>query len=979
MTFLRRLLPIAAIMAMPVTGYAQEAVLTGTITDSTGGVLPGVTVSALLEATGNRFEAVTDERGIYRMPVRVGGFQITAELAGFSTASRPGVQLLLGQTVTVNLQMAPSTLQETVTVTGEAPLLSVATSSLGGNIDPQQVQEMPVEGRNWMALLLLAPGSRTTSTTGESPLPARNGGEVREYQTNVDGQQVTNTMGGGGQPTFSQEMIGELQFISNRFDATQGRSQGVQVNLVTKSGTNRFAGTFRGNFRDSRLNAANPVLGTVQKLKNQQFASTFGGPIRRDKLHFFAYHEYEREPKEETWNTPFPRFNVTLEGASSVKHGGLRLDYQVSPATRLMVKGDKNTQFQPFGAGNNQHPAATSTTYVNNDGLSVQLTNVLSNRTLNEVTVGYSSYLFGNENLTTWSRHWMAQGGPFGQVTTGSPRIQLTGFNITGNAAYPRHRVQNLYNVKDNLTFSYDAGGRHDLKLGGEFLFHQHYTHNCTQCMGAIDARNGPIPANVEDIFPDAFNADTWNLAALSSITRRYTLGIHLSRRTPVRIPNYSAWAQNDWHATNKLTLNLGIRYDLLWNAFSNDEEFLPFMEKGRAQELNNIQPRVGFAYQVNDRTVLRGGVGKYYAEIIQTTFPAETKTVALIEVANDGRPDFAANPFNGPPPTFEQALTRFCSAPQQAANFAAWQARAFSGTAPCLLRGAGEMMPPEGAYHMPHTWQSTVGFQRQLGPVTAVEADYVFSRGRNEKWIQGNVNLDYNPTTGANTPYVSTGAGRALLPYPQFGIVAMTPFMGKSAYHALQTALTRRMSNNWQASATYTLSGLWTGVGAPLRGVTGATPVLATSTLAPDLAGEWGFDSSDQRHRMVFNGIWQVGHGFQISGIHYTGIGQRAQTSYGGDLRLVGAGGSEAARLRPDGTIVPRNGFTQPPRHRTSLRLQQRISLPRRVSVDAMLEAFNLFNRPNWTITTQESSPQYLQRTSGENRTMQFGFRVTF
>jgi uncharacterized lipoprotein YbaY len=116
-----------------------------------------------------------------------------------------------------------------------------------------------------------------------------------------------------------------------------------------------------------------------------------------------------------------------------------------------------------------------------------------------------------------------------------------------------------------------------------------------------------------------------------------------------------------------------------------------------------------------------------------------------------------------------------------------------------------------------------------------------------------------------------------------------------------------------------------------------------------------------------------------RISGIHYTGIGQRAQTSYGSDLRLLGAGGSEAARLRPDGTIVPRNGFTQPPRHRTSVRLQQRISLPRRVSVDAMLEAFNLFNRPNWTITTQESSPQYLQRTSGENRTMQFGFRVTF
>lgn len=654
MKFRGRLLFIASVLALPASAYAQEAVLTGTVTDSTGGVLPGVTVTALLEATGNRFEALTDERGIYRMPIRVGGFQITAELQGFTTITRTGIQLLLGQTVTVNLQLAPSTIEETVTVTAEAPLLNVATSSLGGNVDPQQVQEMPVEGRNWMALLLLAPGSRTTSTTGESPLPARNGGEVREYQTNVDGQQVTNTMGGGGQPTFSQEMIGELQFISNRFDATQGRSQGIQVNLVTKSGTNRLVGSFRGNFRDSSFNAADPVLHQVRKTTNQQFASTFGGPIRRDRLHFFAYHEYEREPKTETFNTPFPRFNVSLEGTSSVKHGGVRLDYQLSPQTRVMVKGNKTKTFDPFGPGNTQHPAAASTTYVTSDGINVQLTNILSNRALNEVTVGYSGYLFGNENITTWSNHWMAQGGPFGSVTTGSPRIQLTGFNITGNNGYPRHRVQNLYDVKDNFTFSYEARGRHDLKLGGEFLFHQHYTHNCTQCMGVIDARNGPIPANIEALFPDAWNADTWNLAALSSITRRYTLGIHLSRRTPVRIPNYAAWAQDDWHVTSKLTLNLGLRYDLLWDAFSNQEEFLPFMTKGRAQEADNIQPRVGFAYQLNDKTVLRGGAGKYYAEIIQTTYPAETKTVAFIEVANDGRPDFAANPFNGPPPTFQ-------------------------------------------------------------------------------------------------------------------------------------------------------------------------------------------------------------------------------------------------------------------------------------------------------------------------------------
>jgi hypothetical protein len=133
----------------------------------------------------------------------------------------------------------------------------------------------------------------------------------------------------------------------------------------------------------------------------------------------------------------------------------------------------------------------------------------------------------------------------------------------------------------------------------------------------------------------------------------------------------------------------------------------------------------------------------------------------------------------------------------------------------------------------------------------------------------------------------------------------------------------------------------------------------------------------TDQRHRAVFNGIWQVGRGFQASGLFFLGIGQRSATSYGGDLR--GLGGNGSARLRPDGTIVPRNDFTQPARRRVDLRLQQRIPLGGRVSIDGIAEVFNVFNSPNWTITTQQSSAQYLQRTSGENRTAQVGFRLTF
>src|ERR1043166_6271641 len=156
---MRRLL-FALRLLVVTAAFAQEATLQGTITDSTGAVLPGVTITAIHQASGNKFVAVTDERGVYRVPARVGAYEITGELQGFRSAQRTGVELLVGQTLVINLQLAPGGVAETVTVSGEAPLINVATSQLGGNIDPQQVQELPVQGRNWMALAMLAPRGR---------------------------------------------------------------------------------------------------------------------------------------------------------------------------------------------------------------------------------------------------------------------------------------------------------------------------------------------------------------------------------------------------------------------------------------------------------------------------------------------------------------------------------------------------------------------------------------------------------------------------------------------------------------------------------------------------------------------------------------------------------------------------------------------------------------------------------------------------
>src|SRR5947207_11553012 len=149
---------LIAMLLLPSVAFAQEAALSGTVTDSTGGVLPGVTITAVHEATGNTFVVVTDERGAFRLPVRTGLHKITVELAGFTTVTRT-IDLLVNQQAVVNLQLSPSTVQETVTVTGEAPLIDTTTSQVGGNIDPRQMQDLPINGRNWLDLAILAPGS----------------------------------------------------------------------------------------------------------------------------------------------------------------------------------------------------------------------------------------------------------------------------------------------------------------------------------------------------------------------------------------------------------------------------------------------------------------------------------------------------------------------------------------------------------------------------------------------------------------------------------------------------------------------------------------------------------------------------------------------------------------------------------------------------------------------------------------------------
>jgi hypothetical protein len=265
------------------------------------------------------------------------------------------------------------------------------------------------------------------------------------------------------------------------------------------------------------------------------------------------------------------------------------------------------------------------------------------------------------------------------------------------------------------------------------------------------------------------------------------------------------------------------------------------------------------------------------------------------------------------------------------------------------------------------------MGFQRQIGDTMSVQADYVWNRAYREQY-NFNSNLRYDPATGANLPF-SVYANRA---WPDLGITQQAFSEGESSYHALETAFTKRFSNRWQASATYTLSKFHDYIPPPTSGETQVTfPVPA------DLGDSWYPALGDQRHRAVFNSIVELPYQFQVSGLYFFGSGQSFSTSYGADLRNSG---NASLNLRPNGTIVPRGGQLYGDAiHRVDLRLLRRFPIFGRTNVEGSLEVFNVFNHANYGgYVTVESSPLYGQPQQNFNvayqpRMLQLGLRVSF
>jgi hypothetical protein len=355
-------------------------------------------------------------------------------------------------------------------------------------------------------------------------------------------------------------------------------------------------------------------------------------------------------------------------------------------------------------------------------------------------------------------------------------------------------------------------------------------------------------------------------------------------------------------------------------------------------------------------------------------------------QVNNDGRADFAANPFNGPVPTYTQA-------------FASWHADVASGCAArstltvsaCRFNRIINILSPPNPT-TPYSYQSSVGLQRQLGTTMSVESDFTINDTRGAQNGQ-NVNQAFNPATGYNYPYND----RSKKPYPGWDAITMRMRTAEANVYGWQTALNKRMSNHWQGSATYLYSREYDYQSAPRQpGCQYPTTLTATGgftcsvpiTLSEVIADEW-YLSTNQRNRFVFNGILDASHGIQVSGLYFYGDNGYTQVISGVDP--IGSNNA-ITRVRNDGSIIPRNSVKNPAIHRVDMRVQRRFQITSRVGVDGIFEVFNLFNHGNFgTFVVSErvaaqsngalhlGSPQFNNVLAYQPRMMQLGFRATF
>lgn len=933
----------AALVVLLLAGSASAqgvgANLSGRITDEGGGALPGVTVTITNMANGAQQVLVTTSEGTYRaVALQPAPYQVKAELPGFGATARE-IVLTIGANATLDIRMGVAALEESITVTAQSPIVEVARAAPTSTIVESQIQALPVLERNFLALAQLMPGaapnyiSKFSRVKFGGPADQRNG-----YTTIVDGGDLDDAIWGDPTVNISQDAVQEFKVFRNQFDAQYGAALAAVVTVATKSGTNTLHGTGYFFGRDDALNARNAFARTKPVYGQQRFGGSIGGPVVRNRTHFFGAYEYTDVEKE----------NIIALPASNPFAARENGTFPATTREHLIVSkwdhrwSDRNSGFVRYAFDDQQ---ATRTGTVSSDSANVNDTSKMHS------VIGEHSTVLSNSMVNSLRLHYMWNEVATLPVTRGIPQevrpSVTTGQNWTSPQFFPRTRIQ-LFE-----TF-YKTAGRHDLKFGADYTYAKHtydaHFYESGYWQFATDA---------------AFNrnvASTWPIAFIQQTTGLYDYNSHI----------IAAYAQDDWRVGDRLRLNLGLRYDLDTNLRMNDvyRQVLSdpayaglgnFVSTDRGTDADNLQPRFGITYDVlgTGRLVARAGWGLYITRNRHyfglTAQDRLLGTAVRIEDPNQLRlyPDISA----------------------------VLGGKSLSGYVAGGAARSVYLIPDD--YVLPESQNTTAGFGWQINGSTGLDVDYVHAYGYNQLGA-----LDLNlPASGR----ISATNRR---PVARFTEVKSLENFTNSWYNALETQFRTRFKGVDSLSVSYTLS-------STERDGVNHYQTYPGTMRTPQERGYSEQDTRHNLsvsaaatlpYGVQFSGILRAlsGTPFGVSaGFDIDGDGQTQNDRPAGLPITVGREKVEESlqiinTLRATRNLVPITAghLKLNPFVALDLRLTKEFSMGSDRRVELFLEGYNVLNRVNYAGGGNGSiiSPALLVRNAARDpRQVQLGARVAF
>lgn len=883
------------------------ATIVGTVTDSTDAVVAGARVTATNKATGATRTAISTGNGAFRFDqVAPSTYTVKITKDGYATYVQ-NFELLIGQTATVAASLKVGQASEVVEVSASEVLLDLAKTEVAQQISPQEVDELPMLGRDSANLAYLVPGVKAADsydpTKNRSAILSVNGASGRNVNVTVNGVDNKDNTVGGTVMQVPLEAVEEFNISTQRFSAANGRSEGAVINLITKSGSNRVHGSLFSFFRDQALNADAKVADGAggHTLANspyarQQFGGSVGGPVLKDKLlGFFAY-ERQRENTSLTDSSGYVSEISLLTGIGAVpasviptpffdtRYNG-RLDYQFNKDNKVNFsytsQGNNSQNDQSQGNGD----LTSGNTTTNQLQLaSFNLNSDISPTLVNQFTAGYQ---YWNNNILASSK---------------LPNLNFNGGATIGtNSNVPQQSFQRKWQYRDDLT---KTVGKHTLSTGVDFLWEQ--------ALGGYFEFNTPIEVDFNIDPSDLGSTPDAVAAALASTPGLVSQIIFATGNPATNVPGgtkqLGLYFQDDWKATRRLTLNLGLRYDRDFNiveantigtsrtyqelkaASAFDSALLPFVSKIASDDSLNFSPRVGFAYDLfgKGKDVLRGGFGLYYGDIFQNIpiFMEQQHNDYIYQAyyfePKDGQvlPGFT----NTTVDNFEYSLANI---KQVLANL----------PAPSKILNphvTGFYIDPN--YRNPVTEEFNIGWAHSINDSSSVEADYVHVLGLHEnktRIINPQLPLVTNGVTDYTQSYRPLDAAFEAANVPVLGSVRDESSIGRSRYDGLSVAYKQRLSHHFSVNASYTFSRAYGYDENPYHS-------YAKDPYKQLNPQDWGPNPNDERHHITFSGMVKLPFGIDFAPILQYGSARPYDITSATDY--IGYGNATASH----GVLVP-------------------------------------------------------------------------